>query len=27
MAFERDLGPVTDVDGGFSDPAPEEIDP
>ena len=27
MAFERDLGPVTDADGGFSDTAPEEIDP
>jgi hypothetical protein len=27
MAFEGEFGPVTDADGGFSDPAPEEIDP
>ncbi|MBL4848658.1 MAG: hypothetical protein JKY65_24310 [Planctomycetes bacterium] len=29
MAFDRDLGPVTDPDGGFTDPPlnPEESDP
>jgi len=29
MAFERDLGPVTDADGGFADPATQdqEVDP